>query len=684
MLSSKLALFLGASAIVAAGITPVLQTTLQPAPRPPVIVQHPAPSHIPSAIAAVQLTDRAAPQSDPVNSEAQSGDILVNQHGFILNGPKRGVLVRSDSSTVIWRLRDAANSILLSGRTTNFGFDALSGQSLHHIDFSPFNVAGEGYRLQVGSKFSEPFSISERPYEQLAKDSLSYYYLSRAAEPVIEAYAPAATPPLTRAAGHVNETVSCFTGDDDRGTNWPSCGYSRDVSGGWYDAGDYGKYTVSNGITSWSLLSIAERRKQAFNQCAVTYHDGQMLMPENQNGVNDLLDEARRGIEQMLKMQITDTTPVAVTLGDQPGLGALNITQINAAGLVHHKVHGQYWPPDLLAPADDNIPRALYPPSTQATLHLAAVGAKCARHYQADDPDFAAQCLTAAQTAYSAAKAVPNAYAHGNFAGGGGVTDGFAGDEFAWAATELFLTTGEAQYQADIQTYQGDSYNTSGQGDMYWGDMQNFGMLALVRASLKRSDTSYTDAEVKARRDVLILADAYHGQSANTGYGIPRDVPELYWGSNAAMLYRAMVLAHAYEISGETKYYDSVVDVMDYLLGRNPLSQSYIAGYGEQAMERPHHRFWANVRDGSFPKPPAGAMAGGPNNTAMIDPIAQQLEGNCTGLTCYTDHEDAYSLNEVSIIWNGALVWVSNWLDAQSSLCLFDILEPELEPLDLP
>ena len=264
------------------------------------------------------------------------------------------------------------------------------------------------------------------------------------------------------------------------------------------------------------------------------------------------------------------------------------------------------------------------------------------------------------------------------------MTDGFAGDEFAWAATELFLTTGEAQYQADIQTYQGDSYNTSGQGDMYWGDMQNFGMLALVRASLKRQDTAYTDAEVKARRDVLILADAYQGQSANTGYGIPRDVPELYWGSNAAMLYRAMVLAHAYEISGETKYYDSVVDVMDYLLGRNPLSQSYIAGYGEQAMERPHHRFWANVRDGSFPKPPAGAMAGGPNNTAMIDPIAQQLEGNCTGLTCYTDHEDAYSLNEVSIIWNGALVWVSNWLDAQSSLCLFDILEPELEPLDLP
>lgn len=652
-------------------------TVLEPSP---VIARPPAPA-MPqgrAALSVVVLSDNIPLQ--PLSAEAQNGDVLLNQHGFITNGPKLAVLRRNGSDGVTWRLRDENNVIVLTGQSSDFGFDALSGHAVHHIDFSEHEAEGEGYRIQVGTHYSQPFSISNRPYEQLAKDSLSYFYLSRAGEPVIAAHAPDVTPPLTRAAGHVSETVTCFQGTDSRGTNWPSCGYSKDVTGGWYDAGDYGKYTVSNGITTWTMLNIAERRKRAEARCAMVYQDGDMAMPENQNGVNDLLDEARRGIEQMLSMQITQTTPVAVTLGEQPETGPLSLTQINAAGLVHHKVHGEVWLPDLLKPADDNTARALYPPSTTATLHLAAVGAQCARQFKSIDPAFSAQCLSAAQAAFEAAEATPNAYAHGNFEGGGGVTDGWAGDEFAWAATELFLTTRDAGYLADIQNYQGDGYNTSGQGDMFWGDMQNFGMLALVRDTLNRKDMNYNAAEQNARRDVLILADNYEAQTTNMGYAIPRDMADLYWGSNAAMLYRAMVLAHAYELSGESKYYDGVVNVMDYLMGRNPLSQSYIAGYGDEAMERPHHRFWANVRDSSFPKPPAGALSGGPNNTAMVDPIAQELEGNCTGLTCWADHEDAYSLNEVSIIWNAALVWVSNWLDTQSTQCSYEPLDPQWGP----
>ena len=612
--------------------------------------------------------------------EAQNGEILVNQHGFISNGPKRAVVRFDSPSGVMWRLRDNNDVIVMMGRSENFGADALSGHSVHHIDFSSFGTQGEGYRLQVGTTYSQPFSISDRPYEQLSKDSLSYFYLNRSAEPIIAAHAPAATPPLTRAAGHVSETVTCYNGEDFNGINWPSCGYANDVSGGWYDAGDYGKYTVSNGLTVWSMLNIAERRKQDSAKCAIVYQDGDMPIPENQNGINDLLDEAKRGIDQMLKMQITETTPVAVALGEQPDTASLNLTQINAAGMVHHKVHSETWLPDLIRPADDNITRYLYPPSTTATLHLAAVGAQCARHYEYVDPKFAQRCLEAAKTAYSAAKATPDAYAYDNFDGGGGYADGWAGDEFAWAATELFLTTQDQTYFNDIQTYQGDYYNTSGQSDMFWGDMQNFGMLALARASLKRQDQNFNRAEVNARRDVLSLADEYVSQTANTGYIIPRDVQELYWGSNSAMLYRAMILAHAYEISADDKYYQGVVNVMDYLLGRNPLGQSYISGYGEKAMERPHHRFWANIRDASFPKPPPGALSGGPNNTAMVDPIAQELEGNCIGLTCWADHEDAYSLNEVSIIWNAALLWVSNWLDSQSAQCLHEPLDPRWGP----
>ena len=65
--------------------------------------------------------------------------------------------------------------------------------------------------------------------------------------------------------------------------------------------------------------------------------------------------------------------------------------------MVHHKIHDEKWTGLPLAPAADPQPRYLYPPSTAATLNLAAVGARCARVYARWDRQFAARCLTAAR-----------------------------------------------------------------------------------------------------------------------------------------------------------------------------------------------------------------------------------------------------------------------------------------------
>ena len=41
----------------------------------------------------------------------------------------------------------------------------------------------------------------------------------------------------------------------------PSTGpsYTLDVSGGWYDAGDHGKYVTSGSLPAWQLLATVER-----------------------------------------------------------------------------------------------------------------------------------------------------------------------------------------------------------------------------------------------------------------------------------------------------------------------------------------------------------------------------------------------------------------------------------------
>ena len=114
--------------------------------------------------------------------------------------------------------------------------------------------------------------------------------------------------------------------------------------------------------------------------------------------------------------------------------------------MVHHKLHDANWTGLPLAPADDPQPRYLYPPTTAATLNLAAVAAQCARVFRGIDDAFAARCLTAAETAWTAARAHPAMYARNNFTGGGAYDDTDVSDEFYWAAAELFVTTGKPQY----------------------------------------------------------------------------------------------------------------------------------------------------------------------------------------------------------------------------------------------
>ncbi|WP_283843813.1 glycoside hydrolase family 9 protein [Brevundimonas albigilva] len=126
---------------------------------------------------------------------------------------------------------------------------------------------------------------------------------------------------------------------------------------------------------------------------------------------------------------------------------------------------------------------------------------------------------------------------------------------------------------------------------------------------------------------------------------------------------RAMILGLAHDFTGEPAFRQGVVDSLDYLLGRNPLDQSYVSGWGERPMRHPHHRFWAAGSGPGWPEPPAGALSGGPNNTAMSDEIARPMRGHCAPLACWADHIDAYALNEVAINWNAPLVWVAAFVD---------------------
>ena len=383
------------------------------------------------------------------------------------------------------------------------------------------------------------------------------------------------------------------------------------------------------------------------------FPDGSLNIPESGDGVSDLLDEARWELEWLLAMQVPEGEPLA--------------------GMVHHKLHDAQWtgvpimpPTDYDNNSDFAKPsggRYLMPPSTAATLNVAAVAAQGARIWREIDPAFADRCLAVAERAWTAANAHPDLLA-GNVPGNGGgnYDDTNVSDEFYWAAAELFITTGKPEYRdyfTSASFYR--TFPSAGAGSMSWGSVAALGTisLAVVPNDLEAEAVAGLQAQiVKAADHVLAVM-------AGEGYRVSIGANQYVWGSNSDVLNNALLLALAHDFSGDAKYLDGVTESMDYLLGRNALSFSFISGYGARSMQHPHHRFWGN--QGQFPPPPPGALAGGPNGNPS-DPTADAADLTAVGAARrYFDQLPSYSTNEVAINWNAPLVWVSAYLDAQEN-----------------
>jgi len=199
---------------------------------------------------------------------------------------------------------------------------------------------------------------------------------------------------------------------------------------------------------------------------------------------------------------------------------------------------------------------------------------------------------------------------------------------------------------------------------MTWGAVGALGTitLATVPNGLAAKEIDESKAAIKA------AADSYVALIDQQGYRVPfkpgkKGFP---WGSNSFVLNNAIIMALASDITGDAKYVNAVAEGMNYILGRNPLDQSYITGYGERPLMNPHHRFWAHQANAKFPSPPAGVVSGGPNS-GLQDPYvkAAGLPG-CAPQKCFVDNIEAWSANEMAINWNAPLAWVAAFLDEQA------------------
>ncbi|GAA4934983.1 glycoside hydrolase family 9 protein [Streptomyces coeruleoprunus] len=568
---------------------------------------------------------------------AATSAVRVNQVGYLPDGPKRATVVTSATQSLTWQLRNASGTVVASGSTVPRGADTPSGQSVQVADFSSYRSTGSGYVLAVDGSSSAPFDIRADLYDALRSDSMAFFHHQRSGIAIDASLVGSA---YARPAGHLG--IAPNKGDISVPCQATVCDYTRDVRGGWYDAGDHGKYVVNGGISTWLVVNSFERAKRAGKEAALG--DSTLRVPERGNGMPDVLDEARWELDFLMRMQVPEGKPYA--------------------GMAFHKIHDAAWTDMPMRPEQDAQPRELHRPSTAATLNLAAAAAQCARVFRPYDSAYADRCLSAARRAWAAARANPAVYApDSDSTGGGAYGDTRVTDEFYWAAGELYATTGESAYRDAVTS---SSWHTSADAftpyGFSWGDTAALGrlVLATVPNGLPAADVA------RIRSSVTAAADGYLSRMAAQGYAVPVPADGYFWGSNGEVANDAVVMAVAGELTGDGRYRAGALEAMDYLLGRNALGLSYVTGYGETSSQNQHHRFWAHQLDPSLPRPPAGSLAGGPNS-ALQDPVAQEKLAGCAPAACYVDDIGSYSTNEVAVNWNAPLAWLAAYAAERTS-----------------
>ena len=693
------------------------------------------------------LRKRASYTSD--SSEPLEFDVFDSSGTSVYNGTSTVISGDYDSGTP--KTMDAVTD---GGVKTTKYKD--SGEYVHILDFTKLQKGGTGYYIVVkdsvgvsgtqsgilkgaydtkvsgdkvmwtnwktGKEYqmnkSHEFNISDTLYDGLLRDSMSYFYQNRSGIPIEAEYiknGDAAS--LSHSQfGHSPDTawvqpkwIKAYSGKFDGDEK-----YSITATGGWYDAGDHGKYVVNGGVSIWTLQNMYEMSKHLGEDAK--WADGKsMLIPQDGSakGAPDALDEARVELEWFFDMMVDSKDPY---FGKD-------------AGMVYHKLHDHKWTGLAIHAwkyeGFEDMTRIVKPPTYAATFNMVACAAQAARLWEGIDDAFAKECLENAKIGLAAAeKNKSNWYGKNGtseqqddvkgtnakkgdvyFApldqaiGGGPYGDTYVTDDYYWALCELFATTGDEEYYTKLMDYKNDNdsegadkalsvtYNLGGGenkgsfSSFNWGCTSGMGTLSLYLNSDKLSD-----ADAKTVKDSIVkAADKYIEQEDKSGMGIPYvgstftdeiniglddngkpiEVSGYEWGSNSFVANNAIVMAYAYDATKVPKYLSGATTAMDYIFGRNGNDFSYVSGYGDVTLQWPHHRLWANGVDPTFPKAPAGVMSGGPG-AGMQDPYVGGLgfkRGTLASQKCYVDSAEAWSVNEITINWNAPLAWMTSYLE---------------------
>lgn len=526
--------------------------------------------------------------------------VKVNQIGYEPDDIKTVIVTSVDDE--VFKIVDVnTNETVYVGKYDDeLIYDYNVDSKLHKGDFSDFTTPGRYKIISSPSGESYEFSIGDDLYDDVYKDIVLMLYNQRCGCELDSAISG----DFTHGACHMQEAV--IFGD--------TSGKTVDVSGGWHDAGDYGRYVVPGAKTIQDLFLAYED----YNQ-----NSDDMGIPESGNGVPDLLDEAKYELDWMFKMQ------------DE------------ATGGVYHKVTALVFPETVLA-EEETAEMVLAPISYAATADFAAVMAKASCLYKDIDADYATKCLEAAKKAYKFMEANSDmrGYENPEEIVTGEYPDGRLEDEILWAAAELYIATGDAAYLDVVKTSLEDNQYNKGFG---WASIGSYALYDLAKA--EGIDES---VKTKAKETLMKEADKILEKCKEDNFFM--GLSSYRWGSNKDVADNGMILLMANILQPNAEYLEYAQKQRDYLFGVNGTGYCYVTGYGTLSPVATHHRP-SQVLGKTMP----GMLVGGPNSS-LEDPYAKAVLYGYSPALCYVDNEQSFSCNEITIYWNSPLIYLMTGL----------------------
>jgi endoglucanase len=504
--------------------------------------------------------------------------------------------------------------------------DAVSGDNAWWFDFSDVTQPGTYTIADLERGVHSPeFRIAGNPYGDVLKHALRTYFYQRAG---FAKTAEAAGPDWTDAASHLgpwqDPQTRPWTSKQIPDANDPQV---RDLRGGWFDAGDYNKYT------DWAARNVIELLR-AFDESPGAFGDSSGI-PESGNDIPDILDEVKWALDWLVRMQNAD--------------GSLLCIQGLSQGS---------------PPSAATGPSYYGPPTTAAALAGAGAFAYASKIYAArPEPGLAAygkELGARAKRAWDWASANPHVLYYNNDDAKQPGSGGFAGGQqemndeqrlFAKfeAAIYLYELTGDPVYKGFIEA----NYTSivPDYGPALWDAEKQEALLYYTRLpdispQVKTGILAKFVAGVTTHEDQFPMV-----QNNKDPYRAP--IKEYTWGSNAAKaaqarLYQLLALYGDGALAAEAD--KAALGYIHYLHGVNPLGLVYLtnmkqAGASHSAATMFHYWFahgtrWEKVSE-TTPGPPPGYLVGGPNPQYSKDSCCSAAFGSA-GFLC--NFSTAYAL----------------------------------------